>query len=73
MTPSEAQLRARIAALFREILDERGLTYAQSGIPRQRAYELLHCQKDMKLSTIVRAAESLNCDLVINLRERRRP
>ena len=73
MTPSEGVVRQRIASLFREILNERGLTYAQSGIPRQRAYEITHGTTNCRLSTLIQAAEALDCDLVINLRERRRP
>ncbi len=71
MTASELAVRARIASLVRELLNERSLTYAQTGIPEQRLSAVIHCKVDLKLSTLVRVAEALDCDVVINLRERR--
>ena len=71
MTRSEATMRQRVARLVREALDERGMTYEQTGLSSTTLSVLISGKSDVRLCTLVRVAEALNYDVVINLRERR--
>lgn len=70
MSPSEAAMRKRIATLVSEIMNDRALTYADVGLRGSTLGAILHEKSDFKSSTLVRLADALNCDVVVNFRER---
>ncbi len=71
MTRCESDIRRRVATLVREALDERGLTYDQTGLSTTTLSVLIGGKSDVRLCTLARVADALGYDVIINLRERR--
>ncbi len=71
LTSSERRVRERVASLVRELLDEKELTYRETGLPSPFLWKVLcDTEHDLRLTTVVKVAEALNCDVVIHFRQR---
>jgi hypothetical protein len=72
LTPSERKVRERVALLVRERIDDLELVaYRDTSLPRNSLSSFVcDLDKDILLSRLVRVADALNCDVVINFRDR---
>ncbi len=71
MTPYERVVRRSVAEAFGRALDAQTKTYAQLNLRGATVSNLLYGTGDVNLTTLVRVADALGCDIVIRLQDRR--
>lgn len=70
MTPISDRTLVRVTSLIREVMASKGVRYCDLPIATATLNRSLQTPGKIKLSTLIRIADMLGCDVVINFRER---